>query len=171
MTEELSVTHPQSRWRRYLPLVIWMGVIFFASSGEFSAANTNLVIKPVLRWFFPDLSNERIAAIHFFLRKCGHFSEYAILGILAARAFIAASHATLRRNWFLDALVLISVYAFSDEFHQSFVATRTASIYDSLIDISGGLVALVLVAVWRRRRNRKVAIADEISPNVQATVE
>jgi VanZ family protein len=144
-----------SRWRRYLPLVIWMGVIFFASTGEFSAANTNLLIKPVLRWFFPQLSNEQVASIHFFLRKCGHFSEYAILGLLAARAFIAASHITLRRHWFVDALLLICVYALSDEFHQRFVASRTASIYDCLIDISGGLFALLLVAAWRNRKQRR----------------
>src|SRR5215510_2061277 len=105
MNETSKSPKSSSRWRRYLPLVIWMGVIFFASTGEFSAANTNLLIKPVLRWFFPHLTNEQVASIHFFLRKCAHFSEYAILGLLAARAFIAASHATLRRHWFFDSLL------------------------------------------------------------------
>lgn len=143
-----------SRLRRYVPLIGWMTLIYFASTGEFSAANTNLLVQPLLRWLFPNITNEGIATFHFLLRKCGHFSEYAILGFLAARAFIASSHAGFRRHWFVVSLVLISLYALSDEFHQSFVATRTASIYDSLIDMSGGFVALVLIALWRKRQRR-----------------
>lgn len=155
--EEVSQPPTQSnRLLRYAPLLIWMAVIFFASTGEFSAANTDLLIKPILRWFFPHLSAERIAAFHHFIRKCGHFSEYAVLGVLTARAFIASSHEVLRRYWLLGSVVLISLYALSDEYHQSFVASRTASIYDSLIDISGGLVALILVVVWRRSRLRRL---------------
>jgi VanZ family protein len=157
MSEEVFKTsiHPeQSRLRRYAPLIIWMALIFFASTGEFSASNTTLVIKPLLRWLFPHISDERIAVFHFLLRKCGHFSEYAILGMLAAQAFIASSHARLRRHWFLAGVILVGIYAFSDEYHQSFVPTRTASIYDSLIDILGGVTALVLVAMWRQRRQR-----------------
>jgi len=151
MNQETPDAKP-SRLRRYGPLIIWMALIFFASTGEFSAANTNLLIRPVLRWFFPHLSNERIAAFHFFIRKCGHFTEYAVLGLLAARAFIASSIAVVQRHWFLMAAVLICLYALSDEYHQSFVVSRTASIYDSMIDMSGGLVTLVLVAAWRMKR-------------------
>lgn len=131
-----------------------MAFIFFASTGNFSASNTSLLIRPVVLWLFPDISNERLQAIHFIIRKLAHFTEYAVLGLLAARAFIESSRAGLRRHWFFDALVLIIIYALSDEYHQSFVASRTASIYDSLIDISGGLVALLIVAVWRQRRQR-----------------
>lgn len=155
MSSPSTVTSAKTtRWRRYLPLVIWMAVIFFASTGEFSAANTNLLIKPLLRWFFPNLSNEQVQAFHFFIRKCAHFTEYAILGWLVARAFIASSGA-LRRHWLADGVLFIAVYALSDEFHQSFVASRTASIYDSLIDMSGGIVALVLIAIIRWRRQRR----------------
>lgn len=135
-----------------------MAFIFFASTGSFSASNTSLLIRPVVLWFFPDISNERLLAIHFIVRKLAHFTEYAILGLLAARAFIESSRAGLRRHWFFDALVLITLYALSDEYHQSFVASRTASIYDSLIDISGGLVALILVAAWRKRRRRSESL-------------
>lgn len=157
MSEEVFKTsiHPeQSRLRRYAPLIIWMAIIFFASTGEFSASNTTLVIKPLLRWLFPHITDERIAVFHFLLRKCGHFSEYAILAWLAAPAFMASSHSSLRRHWFVAALFLVCLYALLDEYHQSFVASRTASIYDSLIDMLGGVTALVLAAVWRRKRRR-----------------
>lgn len=142
----------QGRLRRYLPLFLWMALLFFASTGAFSASNTNLLIQPVLRWLFPHISEERIALAHFLLRKCGHFSEYAILSLLAARAFITSSRAGLRRSWFIAALLLVCLYALSDEYHQSFVPSRTASIYDSLIDMMGGLTALVFMALWRQRK-------------------
>ncbi|MCU1266040.1 MAG: putative rane protein [Acidobacteria bacterium] len=166
MGEEIlqGKTHPdQSRLRRYLPLLIWMAVIFFASTGEFSASNTNALIQPLLRWLFPHITDERIATFHFLLRKCGHFSEYAVMGLLAAHAFIASSHTKLRSHWFVVALLLICVYALSDEYHQSFVASRTASIYDSLIDTAGGTTALILVALWRRRSRRKHELTQQVS--------
>ncbi len=156
----------RGRLQRYVPLVLWMALIFFASTGEFSASNTNALIQPLLRWFFPHITEERIQFFHFLLRKSGHFSEYAVLGVLAAYAFSAATHAGLRRHWLGAALLLICLYALLDEYHQSFVPSRTSSIYDSMIDIAGGLTALVLIALWyrRRRRDRLANRESEIAP-------
>jgi VanZ family protein len=128
-----------------------MAFIFFASTGEFSAANTSRIIGPLLRWLFPGINDENLAFAHFLTRKAAHFTEYAILAWLAAHAFTTSPRQTLHRRWFLISLALVVLYALSDEYHQSFVASRTASIYDSLIDMSGGLTALLLYVVWRRR--------------------
>ena len=136
-----------------------MAVIFFASTSELSASNTTLLLQPLLRWLFPHISDERIAVVHFLVRKGGHLTEYAVLGLLSARAFTSSSHAGLRRRWFLTALILVFVYALSDEYHQSFVPSRTASIYDSLIDTCGGLAALVLTD-WRIRKRRNARQAE-----------
>ena len=95
-----------------------------------------------------------MALIHFVTRKVAHFSEYAVLGILAARAFSSSANSFLRQRWFQMALLLIISYALLDEFHQSFVPERTASIYDSFIDIAGGVTALLLI------RHRVRTIAD-----------
>jgi VanZ family protein len=136
---------------RYAPLVLWMCLIFFASTGELSASNTSLIVRPLLLWLFPDISEARIDLAHFLVRKAAHFTEYAILALLAARALSGSFHDALRRRWFYVSLLLIIIYALTDEFHQSFVPSRTASIYDSLVDIAGGLTALV----WFARRRRK----------------
>lgn len=153
--ERPDAGHNQSRLWRYGPLVLWLAGIFFASTDELSGSKTTLVIEPLLRWFFPHISVQSVEAVHLLVRKAGHLTEYAVLALLAARAFSASRHALLRVHWFLASLVLVSCYALSDEYHQSFVPSRTASIYDSLIDVSGGLLALVLVALWKNRRNRK----------------
>jgi VanZ family protein len=143
------------RIRRYAPLVIWMGFIFFASTGEFSASNTSRIIGPLLRWLFPNISEEQLTLAHSITRKVAHFAEYAILAWLAARAFSTSSRQMLSRRWFLISLLLVVVYSLSDEYHQSFVPSRTGTIYDSLIDISGGLAALLLYLLWQRRRVRR----------------
>jgi len=136
---------------RYLPLVAWLVFISYASSDSFSAENTSRIIGPLVLWLFPNTSPERLAVIHFVVRKIAHFTEYAILAFLAARAFRTSIKPALANHWFLAALVLVVLYALFDEYHQSFVPSRTASIYDSLIDMSGGLVMLLIL--YRRHKN------------------
>ncbi|HJY27812.1 MAG TPA: VanZ family protein [Pyrinomonadaceae bacterium] len=133
---------------RYLPLVIWLAFISFASSDSFNASNTSRIIGPLVLWLFPNTSPETMATIHFITRKIAHFTEYAILGFLAARAFRTYD------RWFLISAALVVVYALIDEYHQSFVPSRTASIFDSLIDMSGGLTALVIILKRSRRFSR-----------------
>lgn len=145
--------HLVRRISRYLPLVLWVVFISFASTDELSAVNTSRVIGPVLLWLFPGTTPETLAAVHFAIRKLAHFGEYAVLGLLSARAFSTSSHVFLQRHWFMAALLLVVVYALLDEYHQSFVPSRTGSVYDSLIDSTGGLVALLFVRRWKLRQN------------------
>ena len=130
---------------RYVPLIIWLAFISFASSDSFSAGNTSRIIGPLILWLFPNTTPETLAVVHFITRKLAHFTEYAILGFLAARALRTSLRPAISGHWFLICAILIVVYALIDEYHQSFVPTRTASIFDSLIDIAGGLTALVIV--------------------------
>ena len=137
------VKQTHRRFWRYGPLVLWALFISFASTSEFSAGNTSAILRPLLLWIFPNLSEARLAAVHFLTRKAGHFTEYAVLAFLTRRAFITSSHAFLRRYWFQLGLLLVVIYGLLDEFHQSFVPSRTASVYDSVIDIAGGLTVLL----------------------------
>src|SRR5215467_3490168 len=109
--------------KRYLPLIFWLAFIFFASTDEFSAANTSRIIGPLVLWLFPNTSAETLATIHFITRKLAHFTEYAILGFLAARAFRTSP------RWFLISAALFVIYALRDEYHQTFVPSRTASVF------------------------------------------
>ena len=136
---------------RYVPLVAWLTFISVASSDSFSANNTSRIIEPLILWLFPNTSPETLAAVHFITRKVAHFTEYAILAYLAARAFRTSPRPAISERWFLICATLIVVYALLDEFHQSFVPSRTASIHDSLIDIAGGLTALLILRANPRR--------------------
>jgi VanZ family protein len=149
------ITKSKERLWRYGPLIVWLVFIAFASSVEFSAENTSRIIRPLLLWLFPNISEARITFIHFLTRKTAHFTEFAVLGLLSARAFSVSSQYMLRRMWFFAGLLLVVVWALLDEFHQSFVPSRTSSLYDSLIDIAGGLTALIGYAYMRRRLGQR----------------
>jgi len=131
-----------------------MLVIFAGSTNALSATRSGLLLRPVVLWLFPNITEGSLATVHFLFRKACHFSEYAILALLAARAFYGSTRPAVREKWFVASLGLVVVYAFSDEFHQSFEASRTASVYDSFIDIAGGLTTLLVIAWWRRRRQK-----------------
>ena len=110
------------------------------------------LVRP-LHWLLPQASDATLRTLHFIARKAGHFTEYAILALLAARAFRTSSRELLRSRWFWTSLLLVIAYSLTDEFHQSFVPSRTASIYDSMIDGLGGLTALALLALRMRRKH------------------
>ena len=156
----MTTLFTRRRLMRYIPLLLWMALISFASTNSFSASNTSRFIRPLLIWLFPQISEERIAVFHFLVRKVSHFSEYAILGFLAARTFSSSSQRLLRNYWLQTTLILIVSYALLDEFHQSFVSSRTASIYDSLIDISGGVFALLWFAYFKSRKGDNYRPSD-----------
>jgi VanZ family protein len=146
-------TRQRNRWSRYLPLVLWLGVIWLASSPQMSASQTSRFVAPLARFFYPEISPEELRVVHVAVRKTAHFVEYAVLALIAARAFLGSRRPTLRRYWFLCAFALVILVSLLDEYHQSLVASRTGTIYDSMIDMTGGLVALSLVAAWRAARS------------------
>ena len=151
--------HPSSLLWRYVPLVAWTCFVLFASTASFSASNTSLVIRPLLLWLFPGITEARIDEVHFFVRKTAHFTEYALLALLAARAFRTSSRGPLSRRWWLVSFALVAAVSLLDEYHQSFLPSRTGSIYDSLLDMTGGATALACAALLFARRRKKVGNA------------
>ncbi len=137
----------------WLPVLIWVGVIFVGSTDLMSTEHTSRIIAPVLRWLKPDISAEAIARVQFFIRKTAHVTEYAILATLLWRAFGRGTAWSIKKSiLFVVAWVASAIFAASDEFHQSFVPSRTASPTDVMIDICGALIGLaicVAVASWK----------------------
>ncbi len=147
---------------RYGPVLAWACFVLFASSSNFSASNTSRIIRPLLLWLFPDISEATLASIHFAVRKTAHFSEYALLALLAARAFRTSQKRGLKEHWWPAAFALVACVALVDEYHQTFVPGREGSIYDSLLDMAGGATALACAALWLRRGRRKAYDAGRV---------
>ena len=142
----IEASNVRSFLRYWLPVLAWMLLIFVASTDLMSAQHTSRFIGPFLRWLIPDISPETIRSVQFAIRKAAHVTEYAILAALFLRAFTAAAGRLRRRDAFL-AVVFASAYAALDEYHQSFVASRTGSPFDVLIDASGALLG-VMICWW-----------------------
>jgi VanZ family protein len=141
----------------WLPVLIWMALIFSASGDSRSYEHSSRFVEPFLHWLFPRMSQSWVEAIHHFIRKCAHLTEYAMLALLLWRAVRRPVKNDLRPwNWHDARLTLLMVilYAASDEFHQSFVPMRTALASDVFIDTAGGglgLLALWTIDRWRKR--------------------
>jgi VanZ family protein len=142
----------------WLPVLFWMALIFSASSDAHSYEHSSLIVEPLLHWLFPNMSQASIHEIHHVLRKCGHLTEYAILALLLWRAINQPINFP-PWPWPLIriTMLLVCLYAATDEFHQSFVPTRTSLVSDVFIDTAGGaigLLALWIFHLWRKPKTQ-----------------
>jgi len=138
-------------FKHWLPVILWMGFIFAMSTDLGSSEHSSRIIEPVIRWIKPDATPEQFEFVHFIVRKLGHLSEYAVLGLLVFRALRHTLPAPLAKfSWQTAgiALLITAAYAATDEVHQSFVPGRTPAFGDVLIDSSGALSSLLAVLLW-----------------------
>jgi VanZ family protein len=137
----------------WMPVIAWMVLIFAGSTDALSAEQTSRFLVPFLRWLDPQISIATIAAIHFTLRKLGHLMEYAILAALLWRGLRGTLTSTTNPGIAALTFVVTAMFAASDEFHQWFVPSRTASPFDVMIDCIGALLAVLLCAVFARAKS------------------
>lgn len=128
---------------KWILVIAWMVVIFWFSNQP--AAISDEKSKSVIYVFktlglnldsiLGDLAN-------FIVRKVAHFTEYMILYILLFRAL--TENLKFKKSLMISVLIVF-LYACSDEIHQYFILGRTARIRDVIIDTCGGTFALILV--------------------------
>lgn len=131
-----------------LAVILWMSAIFLFSTELFASSNTSSFLGPFLAALFPSLTADQLDSFHLLLRKFGHWSEYALLGMLLMRAVSGQFPLWQKTRQCIYALAIATLYAASDEWHQSLVPSRSASITDVLIDSFGALCAVI----WYSRR-------------------
>lgn len=110
---------------RWLPVIIWLGVIFGGSSiGSLPRADSALL----------DALVHRIA----------HVLEFALLGLLLLRAISERGSITWRQV--ISAALLCGLYGVTDEWHQAYVPGRSSELSAVPFDFGGGLIGAL---VWR----------------------
>ncbi|MFH1069804.1 MAG: VanZ family protein [Candidatus Glassbacteria bacterium] len=112
----------RDRLLRWLPAVLWMGLIFTLSSFSYSGF---------------------VARVFRHQDKLFHLVEFGILGVLFARAMRWTGAGSRGRYW--SALALVALFGALDEFHQSFVPHRLPDWTDFAADCLG---ALIFIQVW-----------------------
>lgn len=136
-----------ARLRDWLPAIVWACVISSLSTDSFSAEHTGLFLIPVLRWLLPHASDSTILLMHALIRKSAHFVEYFIFSTFLMRG-LRGEERGWKLHWAIAAVAIAAGYAALDEFHQSFVPSRTASPWDALLDTTGAAVAQILLWRW-----------------------
>jgi VanZ family protein len=141
----------------WLPVLIWFGLIFIGSTDLLSAEHTSRFLVPLLRWLDPRISFATLDLVQTIIRKFGHVTEYAILAVLLWRALRDGIVLRARMSiLFFVVLLACTGFAASDEWHQSFVPSRTSSTRDVMIDICGATVGLLLCLGFKANRESKI---------------
>ena len=112
------------RIKHWLPTLAWAILIFSFSSQ-------------------PTLTANQVYWQDFVIKKSAHLFVYAVLAILIYRSLKLTSRFS-KLYLFLFTLILVVLYAVSDEFHQTFSLGRTPTLRDVFIDIAGGLTGLIV---------------------------
>jgi VanZ family protein len=137
----------------WLPVLLWMTLIFSASSDTNSYAHSSRLIGPLLRWLFPQMPEDTVNLMILIARKSAHLTEFAVLALLFWRALRRPVKNDPRPWTWREArlvLGLVALYAASDELHQLFVASRDSTVHDVLIDTAGGAAGLLALWLWGR---------------------
>jgi VanZ family protein len=132
----------RSSWRLlvavWLPFALWMALIY-AISAQPEAPGPG----------------DKGSLLRDLFNYSAHACSFALLALLARRAMRSGTPWLPRwmaRHPGWAACIWSALYAISDEYHQSFVPGRTASIWDLGVDLAGILGMLALLALWQPRQ-------------------
>jgi VanZ family protein len=142
--------------RAWWPALVWMGLIAFESTDFFSAQNTGTMLYALLTRLFGNINFYKFLVFHHYLRKTGHVVGYGMLSLLLLRgwrATLGQVHTLLLRTALLSWLGTAFVAAM-DEWHQSYIPSRTGTVWDVALDSVAGVVFLVAAYFWLRRSER-----------------
>ncbi|MGB8986009.1 MAG: VanZ family protein [Candidatus Sulfotelmatobacter sp.] len=146
--------------KAWIAAILWLIIIAVESTNLASSANTSRILYPLLHYLF-GLDLPRFEYWHFFIRKGGHVVGYAILSILAFRAwretFPARGNPLWTVRWSAIAILMTAFVASLDEWHQSFIPSRTGRWQDVVLDTCAGIAAQVLIFLWLKNFGKSTA--------------
>jgi VanZ family protein len=134
-------------WIRWIAVVLWMGLIFLMSAQSNSGEQSGMITQLLFHAIGVTPTPEVAADVHHLLRKAAHFTEYGIFATLMAWAQPGLPLERAALTW-----VAATLYAGTDEWHQTFVPNRGPAVTDVLIDSAGALTGLTIWLLARRRR-------------------
>jgi VanZ family protein len=139
--------------KAWIAAILWLIVIAIESSAYLSANTTSRLLYPILH-FLLGINHAQFEPWHHFLRKSGHVIGYALLSFLLFRAWRetlpAAGHPKWTQRWTTLSLLGTALVASLDEWHQSFIPSRTGRWQDVVLDTSAAIFAQILLFFfWR----------------------
>lgn len=151
--------------KAWIAAILWLIVIAIESTALLSASNTSRILYPMLHFLF-GLDWEHFEDWHFLIRKTGHVVGYGILSILLFRAWRATlpamSDVKWTPRWATIAILGTALVASLDEWHQSFIPSRTGRWQDVVLDACAGFAAQIVIFVWWKWRRKNDENYDRI---------
>lgn len=128
------------------------------STGNFGGGQTRSVLAAVLYFCHISVSTEFTGILNIVCRKLAHLTEYAVFASLLYRSMGGRDNILKQRRLVTWCIVAAGAYSLTDEFHQSFVRGRNASLIDCGIDTAGAALAM-LVAYGSAELNARRPVA------------
>lgn len=148
----------------WLAAGLWLVVIAIESSSLLSAANTSRILYPILHFMF-GITWAQFRVWHMVIRKTGHFVGYFILSVLLFRAWRLTlplrSPEMWTMRWATVAFFMSVLVASLDEWHQSFLPSRTGKVSDVVLDSCAALVAQFVILRCLRIKSRRMAVVAD----------
>ena len=139
--------------KAWIAAILWLIIIAIESTAMLSAHNTGRILYPILHFLF-GLDRMHFGYWHFYIRKSGHVVGYGTLSILLFRAWRVTLPVRANVKWTFRwaniAILGTALVASLDEWHQSFIPSRTGTVRDVLLDTCAGIATQVLVLLWIR---------------------
>ncbi len=143
-----------NRFVRYiLPLILWMCLMFMLSTSAGSSVVSEHILLKFLHLWDPEITPKIIEHMNAVARKCAHLTEYAILAVLLYRA-LHQGYQRKMTHAFRATVAFSIVFAMLDEYHQSFSASRTPSIWDVMIDAAGAIIGIGVLYLIHRHSHK-----------------
>ena len=152
---ELMAASSPNLLRAWWPAAVWICLIAFESTDFFSSEHTGSMLYGLLTRLFGQIDFYKFLVFHHYLRKTGHVVGYGMLSLLLLRGWRATFGrvpSLLLRAALLSWLGTAFVAAM-DEWHQSYIPSRTGTIWDVALDSVAGVAFLVVAYFWLRRQN------------------
>ena len=143
---------------------LWMILIAIESTDMLSAEHTSRFLYPILH-FLMGMDLARFAVVHHYIRKVGHFVGYFTLSFFLFRAWRATLHLPWAPRWALRwaaiAFTMSALVASLDEWHQTFIPSRTGLFSDVVLDSCAALTAQVLIFLFLNWKPRGMIAAGD----------
>jgi VanZ family protein len=162
-TSSYSRASDDRRILSWIPAAFAVLVIVAESTAMMSAENTGRWLLPIWIHLFGPITAARWAIVHHLIRKSGHFVGYGLVSVSFFYGWKNSLSAPqgLSPLWRRAALYSIGctfLVASADEFHQSFLPSRTGTPYDVMLDTCGAVMAQLVVLLVMALITRKSAV-------------
>ena len=134
--------------KEWIAALLWLGLIVVESTNALSAGNTSRILYPIFH-FFTGVDPVRFLVWDYYIRKIGHVVGYFGLSVLLFRAWRAtlpfANPSGWSMQWARISFFMTALVASLDEWHQTYLTSRTGSLHDVLLDSSAALIAQIIL--------------------------